>query len=60
MKKIRQRISRVLGGGGGVVAEQQRNLTTTLSETAIGINNFSLEANIRPNRDIDSNKIKSK
>uniref|UniRef100_A0A1I8B8A0 cyclin-dependent kinase n=1 Tax=Meloidogyne hapla TaxID=6305 RepID=A0A1I8B8A0_MELHA len=57
MKKIRQRISRVLGGN--VVSEQQqRNITPTLSE---GINNnFSLEANMRSNRDIESNKMKSK
>nr|CAD2163010.1 unnamed protein product [Meloidogyne enterolobii] len=57
MKKIRQRISRVLGGNNIVVEQQQqeRNITPTISEIGIN-NNFSL----RSNRDTETNKMKSK
>uniref|UniRef100_A0A915N1B1 Protein kinase domain-containing protein n=1 Tax=Meloidogyne javanica TaxID=6303 RepID=A0A915N1B1_MELJA len=57
MKKIRQRISRVLGGNNIVVEQQQqeRNITPTISEIGIN-NNFSL----RSNRDTETSKMKSK
>uniref|UniRef100_A0A915MJU6 Protein kinase domain-containing protein n=1 Tax=Meloidogyne javanica TaxID=6303 RepID=A0A915MJU6_MELJA len=55
MKKIRQRISRVLGGNNIVVEQQQeRNITPTISDIGIN-NNFSL----RSNRDTETNKMKS-
>jgi len=57
MKKIRQRISRVLGGNNIVVEQQQqeRNITPTISDIGIN-NNFSL----RSNRDTETSKMKSK
>jgi len=57
MKKIRQRISRVLGGNNIVVEQQQqeRNIIPTISDIGIN-NNFSL----RSNRDTETNKMKSK
>ena len=57
MKKIRQRISRVLGGNNIVVEQQQqeRNITPTISDIGIN-NNYSL----RSNRDTETNKMKSK
>ncbi|KAF7635601.1 Protein kinase domain-containing protein [Meloidogyne graminicola] len=58
MKKIRQRIKNVLNGG-VLTEQQQRNDTPILSEVNIN-NNFNLEVNSRPNREVESTKTKSK